>query len=62
LLADAGLDGSSDDGVLPALKAHPAIEPILMIQSFYRMVNALARARGFNPDAPSHLSKVTRTL
>ncbi|RKE53361.1 glutamine--fructose-6-phosphate transaminase [Sphingomonas sp. PP-CC-3G-468] len=62
LLADAGLDGSSDDGVLPALKAHPAIEPILMIQSFYRMVNALSLARGFNPDAPSHLSKVTRTL
>jgi fructoselysine-6-P-deglycase FrlB-like protein len=62
LLADAGLDGSEDDTVLPALAAHPAIEPILMIQSFYRMVNALSLARGLNPDAPSHLSKVTRTL
>jgi fructoselysine-6-P-deglycase FrlB-like protein len=62
LLADAGLDGSQDDAVLPALAAHPAIEPILMIQSFYRMVNALSLARGLNPDAPSHLSKVTRTL
>jgi fructoselysine-6-P-deglycase FrlB-like protein len=62
LLADAGLDGSQDDTVLPALAAHPAIEPILMIQSFYRMVNALSLARGLNPDAPSHLSKVTRTL
>ncbi len=62
LLADAALDGSHDDTVLPALAAHPAIEPILMIQSFYRMVNALSLARGFNPDAPSHLSKVTRTL
>jgi fructoselysine-6-P-deglycase FrlB-like protein len=33
-----------------------------MIQSFYKMVNALSVARGLNPDAPSHLSKVTRTL
>jgi glucosamine--fructose-6-phosphate aminotransferase (isomerizing) len=48
--------------VLPTLPAHPVIEPILLIQSFYRMVNALAIARGFNPDAPPHLNKVTETL
>lgn len=47
---------------LPALSAHPAIEPILMIQSFYRMANALSLARGCDPDRPPHLSKVTRTL
>jgi glucosamine--fructose-6-phosphate aminotransferase (isomerizing) len=58
-LADAALDGAGDP---PALAAPAAIEPILMIQSFYRMVNALALARGFDPDAPSHLSKVTHTL
>ena len=62
LLPDAGLDGSSDDGVLPALKAHPAIEPILMIQSFYRMANRLSLRRGLDPDAPLHLSKVTKTV
>ncbi|MBJ6121673.1 SIS domain-containing protein [Sphingomonas mollis] len=58
-LADAGANGGGD---APALAAHPAIEPILMIQSFYRMANALSLARGLNPDAPQHLSKVTRTL
>lgn len=47
---------------LPALAAHPAIEPILMIQSFYRMANALSLARGCNPDSPPHLNKVTETL
>jgi glutamine---fructose-6-phosphate transaminase (isomerizing) len=53
---------SSWPGALPALSAHPAIEPILMTQSFYRMANALAAARGANPDAPPHLNKVTQTL
>lgn len=48
--------------VLPTLEAHPAIQPLLLIQSFYRMVNALAVARGFNPDEPPHLRKVTETL
>ena len=36
--------------------------PILLIQSFYRMVNALAVARGYNPDCPPHLRKVTETV
>ena len=58
LLADPG-DAAAD---LPAIAAHPAIEPLLMIQSFYRMANALALARGCNPDSPPHLNKVTETL
>ena len=57
-LADASRDGAGDP---PALRAHPAIEPILMIQSFYRMANMLSVTRGLDPDAPRHLSKVTRT-
>ncbi|MES2787105.1 MAG: iron dicitrate transport regulator FecR, partial [Pseudomonadota bacterium] len=36
-------------------------DPISMVQSFYPMVEALSRARGFNPDQPAHLNKVTRT-
>lgn len=56
LLAHAG----SGTG-LPAEAAHPAIEPILMLASFYGMVEQLARARGRNPDQPPFLSKVTRT-
>jgi len=47
---------------LPTIAAHPAIEPILMVESFYRMATALAFARGFNPDKPPHLNKVTETL
>ncbi|GAO77863.1 MULTISPECIES: SIS domain-containing protein [unclassified Sphingopyxis] len=49
-------------GDLPAIAAHPAIEPILLIQSFYRMASALALTRGRNPDSPPHLNKVTETL
>jgi len=47
---------------LPTITADPAIEPMLMIQSFYRMATTLALARGFNPDKPPHLNKVTETL
>jgi glutamine---fructose-6-phosphate transaminase (isomerizing) len=37
------------------------LDPIVAIQSFYPMVEALARARGRDPDAPPHLAKVTIT-
>jgi glutamine---fructose-6-phosphate transaminase (isomerizing) len=37
------------------------LDPIVAIQSFYPMVEALARARGRDPDAPPHLAKVTVT-
>jgi glucosamine--fructose-6-phosphate aminotransferase (isomerizing) len=37
------------------------LDPILAIQSFYPMVEALARARGRDPDTPPHLAKVTLT-
>jgi glucosamine--fructose-6-phosphate aminotransferase (isomerizing) len=47
---------------LPLAEApSPDLEPIVAIQSFYLMVEALSRARGFDPDRPRHLSKVTRT-
>jgi glucosamine--fructose-6-phosphate aminotransferase (isomerizing) len=48
--------------LLPALATHPVIQPLLLVQSFYRMSNALALARGHDPDAPPHLRKVTETL
>ena len=47
--------------ILPTLAAHPAIQPLLLAQSFYRLANALAIARGHDPDRPPHLRKVTRT-
>jgi glucosamine--fructose-6-phosphate aminotransferase (isomerizing) len=47
---------------LPVIEAHPVIEPMLMIQSFYRLAATLAVARGFDPDVPPHLRKVTETV
>jgi glucosamine--fructose-6-phosphate aminotransferase (isomerizing) len=48
--------------ILPALTAHPVLEPMLLIQSFYRMANQLSIQRGFDPDHPAHLNKVTETF
>jgi glutamine---fructose-6-phosphate transaminase (isomerizing) len=48
--------------VLPTQTAHPVLEPMLIVQSFYRMVNALALTRGGNPDHPPYLNKVTETV
>ena len=47
---------------LPMIEADPLIAPILQIASFYRLANALAFARGRDPDRPPHLRKVTETL
>lgn len=47
---------------LPVVAAHAATAPVLQIQSFYRAVNALAVRRGFDPDRPPHLRKVTETV
>lgn len=47
---------------LPTPSAHPALEPIAFIQSFYRMAAGLALARGFDPDRPPNLKKVTETF
>ncbi|MBM0107276.1 SIS domain-containing protein [Steroidobacter sp. S1-65] len=47
---------------LPTIASHAVIEPLLMVQSFYRMVASLAPARGLDPDRPPHLNKVTETL
>ena len=46
---------------LPTLRCSPLLEPILQIESFYRAANALAVARGLDPDRPPHLAKVTET-
>jgi glucosamine--fructose-6-phosphate aminotransferase (isomerizing) len=58
LAAPAGTPGAN----LPLVEsASPDLDPISAIQSFYPMVEALARARGMNPDQPRFLAKVTRT-
>lgn len=58
LIAGARVAGAE---VLPGLVAHPVIEPVLAIQSFYRLANSLSLARGLDPDEPPHLLKVTET-
>ena len=59
LLAASGVVQSAE---MPCTSAgHPDLDPVCIIQSFYLMVEALARARGRNPDQPIHLSKVTLT-
>ncbi|MCM8731216.1 SIS domain-containing protein [Hephaestia sp. GCM10023244] len=60
-LFHAGL-GDAPGMALPVLDADPAIQPLLMIESFYRLANALALARGHDPDSPPHLAKVTETV
>jgi glucosamine--fructose-6-phosphate aminotransferase (isomerizing) len=48
---------------LPVVRTdHPLADPLALIVSFYAMVEAVARARGIDPDRPRHLSKVTETL
>ncbi len=42
--------------------AHPLLRPLLQAQSVYRLIELLARQRGFHPDRPDFLSKVTQTL
>ncbi|MDA3912854.1 SIS domain-containing protein [Oleiagrimonas sp.] len=46
--------------IVPA--ADPLLAPLLAVQSFYRAANALAIARGHDPDVPPHLNKVTETV
>jgi len=54
---------SGHGGTLPVAEApHPACAPLLLVQSFYRAVNALSLRRGYDPDRPPHLDKVTETV
>jgi glucosamine--fructose-6-phosphate aminotransferase (isomerizing) len=50
-------------GTLPWIgDGHPVCDPVLMLIPAYRAIEAAARRRGFDPDNPPHLRKVTRTL
>ncbi len=55
-------------GAAPAVTAlpsvdgvHPLTAPLVAVVAFYRFIEALARRRGFNPDTPPYLRKVTET-
>jgi glucosamine--fructose-6-phosphate aminotransferase (isomerizing) len=56
------LAGADEPGALPYTRTHATLQPIALIQSFYRLANGLALARGLDPDSPPHLRKVTETV
>jgi glucosamine--fructose-6-phosphate aminotransferase (isomerizing) len=59
LLAGASVGGATQ---LPSIAASAALTPILLVQSAYRMIAALAVRRGLDPDNPPHLRKITETV
>jgi len=60
LLAAPGAQG--EDSLPLAAGISPIVAPLLAVQSFYKAVSALALRRGFDPDVPPHLRKVTETV
>lgn len=62
-VAGAGDSGAKDFTHLPVTAStHPATELLSAMVSCYAAVDAIARARGFDPDTPPLLKKVTETL
>jgi glucosamine--fructose-6-phosphate aminotransferase (isomerizing) len=59
LLAGGNAAGSI---LLPSAQAAPELAPILLVQSAYRMIASLSVLRGFDPDRPPHLYKITETV
>ena len=59
LIAGAQAEGAI---VLPTVQATAEIGPILLVQSAYRLIATLAMRRGFDPDHPAHLRKITETV
>jgi glucosamine--fructose-6-phosphate aminotransferase (isomerizing) len=50
-------------GTLPWIgDGHPVCDAIALLVPAYRSIEMAARARGFDPDRPPHLAKVTETL
>lgn len=56
-----GTARDTDTDLPMAVASHPMFDPISTIQSFYPLVEAIARARGRDPDTPRFLSKITMT-
>jgi glucosamine--fructose-6-phosphate aminotransferase (isomerizing) len=63
--ADVFLTGADVAGAvrLPSVPGlHPLCAPLVLTVSFYAFIEGLARRRGFDPDVPPHLRKVTETV
>jgi glucosamine--fructose-6-phosphate aminotransferase (isomerizing) len=49
--------------ILPSMETgHPLTDALTLIVGFYAFVECLSRQRGFDPDRPPHLRKVTETV
>ncbi len=59
LVAGAAARGGNP---LPTPACRAEFAPMLLVQSAYRLIAALAVRRGFDPDRPAHLRKVTETV
>jgi len=59
LLAGGNAAGSL---LLPSPAVAPELAPVLLVQSAYRMIASLSLRRGFDPDRPPHLHKITETV
>ena len=65
LLAERGgtvWRAASGQGALPLPSAHPAVQPLLLLQTGYALAGAVARARGTDLERPPHRHKVTSTI
>jgi glucosamine--fructose-6-phosphate aminotransferase (isomerizing) len=64
ILAGAAAQAPLDAGLvqLPTLNVAAALGPILHVQSAYRLIASLSVQRGFDPDHPAYLRKVTETV
>jgi glucosamine--fructose-6-phosphate aminotransferase (isomerizing) len=63
--ADVFLTGAEVAGAvrLPSVAGlHPLVAPLVLVVGFYAFIEGLARRRGFDPDVPPHLRKVTQTV
>ena len=58
-VAGRSFNGTTALPLQPGL--HDVIAPIAMVQSFYTLVNSLSVVRGYDPDHPPMLNKVTET-
>jgi glutamine---fructose-6-phosphate transaminase (isomerizing) len=63
--ADVFLTGADAIGAtrLPSVEnLHPLVAPLVLIVGFYSFIETLSRRRGFDPDLPPYLRKVTETV
>jgi len=58
----ASMDVGGLDALPSVATGHGSLDPLAMLLSFYTLAEQVARARGYDPDRPSHLRKVTETV